>query len=271
MSYYRFENLNIAYTIHGMETQVLVVLNGIMMNQKSWQPFMENFTKTRKVITVDLIDQGDSDKLQSSYTIDYQVEAVMELLNYLNIEKFDLFGISYGAHVALNIASKYSNNINKLVLFNCLANTNKLLKDIGNSWIKAAQTYDFESFYYTTIPVIYSTSFYENNYEWITQRKEILKSVFNKEFLDSMIRLIRSSENHDVRKSLSDITCKTLVVGASNDILTPPLYTKKIAKLISNSIYFEIENCGHASMYEKPEEFLTLLLGFLNQSHVTIK
>ncbi len=270
MEFFKYNDLNIAYDIYGNCEDVLVLLNGIMMNQQSWTPFLENLCKTRKVIVLDMVDQGFSSKVDFEYSIDMQVDVIIGLIDHLNIKKFDLFGISYGAHVALNLACDYSSRVNKLLVFNCLPYTTELLRDIGNSWIKSAKSNDSEDFYYTTIPVIYSTSFYAKNYEWIKSRKSYLEEVFNKDFLQSMIRLIKSSESHDVRNKIKDIKCSTLVVGSKDDLLTPCRYTKMVASLIDKAIYFEMDNCGHASMYEKPNEFLTLIIGFLNRQEISI-
>lgn len=270
MMNFEYNGKNISYNVHGDSNEVLVLLNGIMMSQQSWNPFMDNFTKVRKIVTLDLYDQGLSDKMDNEYSIEDQADLVVALLEFLNISKFDLFGISYGGHVSLNIACKYPTKVDKLMLFNCLPNTNELLRDIGNSWISVAKTYDPEAFYYTTIPVIYSTNFYVKHFAWIDARRELLKPVFNKDFLDSMIRLIKSGESHDVRDKLGAIKANTLVVGASDDLLTAPKLTKSIADGIDNSKYIELSDCGHASMYERPNEFLSLILGFLTLEDISI-
>ncbi len=270
MKKFIYKDKKIVYDVNGEGDDILVMLNGIMMNHMSWTPFMDNLTKFRKVVTLDMFDQGFSDKMEEGYTIEDQAKLVIALLDELNIEKFDLFGISYGGHVSLNVATLVPNRVKKLTVFNCLTHTNKLLHDIGISWIEAAKTRDPELFYYITIPVIYSSNFYSKNYDWLSKRKEVLKPVFNDVFLESMIRLVNSSQEFDLRDQLHKVTAKTLVVGARNDLLTPAHNTAEIADLVSDSMYMEMLECGHASMYEKPSEFLTILIGFLTHEEVVV-
>ncbi len=266
-----YEGKKIAYKIDGEGLEKpLVLLNGIMMSMASWEPFMANLVVNRKIIRIDMMDQGLSEKMETNYTIYNQSKMVMALLDFLKIDRYDLFGISYGAHVALTIGTIDVNRVNKLAVFNCLPNTNNLLRDIGISWIEAAKHNDSELFFYNTIPVIYSTNFYVKNSSWLERRKPLLLKVFQKPFLQSMIRLINSGEDYDVREDLHKIKANTLVVGSTNDLLTPADLTKSITQYIDNSKYIEIPECGHASMYEKPNEFISILLGFLIHSDVSL-
>ncbi len=271
MNFFNYNGKNIAYKVDGDEgLKPLVLLNGIMMNMNSWEPFMPNFLKHRQIIRIDMLDQGSSEKMDCEYNLEDQAKAVISLLDYLNIKMYDIFGISYGAHTALTIATMDTTRVDKLLVYNCLPNTNKLLKDIGTSWIVAAQKNDPELFFLNTIPIIYSIKFYQEHSAWMDARKPLLLNVFNETYLQSMIRLVKSSESYDVREKLSNIKANTLVVGCSDDLLTPAKYTKTIADNITNSKYIELLDCGHASMYEKPNEFISTLCGFLLHDNVKI-
>lgn len=242
----------------------LLMLNGIMMSAASWKVLAKRLSVKRQVILVDFVDQGESYKAEGEqYNHQLQVNIVLDLIRKLNHKTYDLFGISYGGQVALQVALEVPERIRKLAVFNAAAYTTPWLRDIGRAWVKCAQQYDPESFYLVTIPYIYSNRFYTNEIQWMENRKQLLMQIFSKEFLDAMIRLIHSSEDYDVRERLSDIHCPTLIVGCDSDYLTPPNETKALSDGIEGSIYMELSECGHASMYEKPGEFLMLLDGFL--------
>ena len=261
-----FDDKKVYYEIYG-EGKPLFVLNGIMMSHLSWKPFLSEMTKHSKVILFDFLDQGASAKLPDEvYTHDIQVALLHKLIEHLEFKTVDLLGISYGAQIALQYAISYPDMVSKLLIFNAASYTTPWLRDIGRAWIGAAKTYDPMHFFHVTIPYIYSNTFYTNNIKWIEERKELLKLVFDRKFLDAMIRLIKSSEIFDVRDSLSKITANTLVVGSDCDYITPPDETKKLASGISEAKYFELQECGHASMYERANEFMTLVNGFITTS-----
>ena len=263
MPHINYQGKKIYYEVHG-EGAPLVILNGIMMSTVSWSLFLPELIKDNQVILLDFFDQGQSDKMEHSYKQDLQVEVVKAVVDELKIENINLLGISYGGEVALQFTLKYGDFVHKLLLFNTTAWTNPWLDDIGVGWKQVAKTNDGEAFYNVTIPIVYSPSFYTQHAKGMSARKEFLKDVFNSSFLAAMIRLIESAEGYDIRDQLSHIKAKTLIVGSDFDFITPAPDQHEIHKAIPHSTYFQIKNCGHASMYEKPLEFLNILKGYLS-------
>ena len=266
MPHIQYNEKNIYYEVHG-EGEPLVILNGIMMSTASWAMFLPELTKENQVILLDFFDQGASAKINPGYQHATQVEVVETVINHLKLEKINLFGISYGGQIAMHFAIKNKHLINKLLLFNTTSYTSPWLKEVGNSWKKAATLRDKELFYQITIPIIYAPEFYTKNVQWMEDRKDFLYSVFTNEFLDGMIRLIESAESHDIRTHLKELDgIKTLIVGSEYDFITPDKDQQYIHNEISSSEFVVIRGCGHASMYEKPVQFLTLVRGFIANS-----
>lgn len=265
MAILNFKGRNIYYDIQG-EGKPFIILNGIMMSTKSWEPFVETFKENNTLIRLDFIDQGQSDKLKSSvYTQDIQVQIVECLLKELKLNKVSVVGISYGGEVAIQFAIKHPNLVDRLVLFNTTPYTSPWLAEIGYKWNSIGKTRDGQTYYQATIPAIYSPSFYEQKLEWMKKREQILLPVFsNPEFLDQMERLTNSAEHYDVRNELHQITAPTLIIAADEDYLTPMSNQKVLHEMIKNSDLVILPGVGHASMYEKPLLFVTLVLGFIN-------
>ena len=270
MSIFKYKGYDINYVIDGNlndNKEIIIILNGIMMSTKSWEIFIEPFTKNNTLIRYDMVDQGESSKLDNDYTQEIQVDLLKELMDYLNIEKANLVGISYGASIALQFVVKYENHINKMVVANVVSKTSKWLKAIGDGWNAVALTRDGEAYYNISIPYIYSPQFYTKQIEWMENRKEILIPIFsNPEFLDAMIRLTKSAETHNVDEYLTKINTKTLIISSEEDYLTPLFEQKYLHSKIKNSRLVILPECGHASMYEKPEIFTSLILGFINNN-----
>ncbi|MFP4478240.1 MAG: alpha/beta fold hydrolase [Candidatus Izemoplasmatales bacterium] len=264
MSSIHFKGKKVFYQLEGDESKPkLLILNGIMMSTKSWQPFMESWLNHFQVLRVDFLDQGQSDKMDENYEQDIQIELLSNLLETLNIDKINVVGISYGGAVALAFAIKHQSKINRLILFNSNAYTNPLLKDIGRSWIKAGQTRDGSLYYKTTIPIIYSPSYYEKKLEWMKEREKVLTPIFSDpSFLDAMERLTLSAESFDVRDELHTLELETMIITADEDFLTPKKDQEYLAKHIKNSHWLTIPGVGHASMYENPLLFTSLITGF---------
>lgn len=265
MANFEFKGKNIYYDVQG-KGRAFIILNGIMMSTKSWEPFMESFTENNMCIRLDFLDQGQSDKLKSSdYTQDIQVQIIHALLKELNLDKVSIVGISYGGEVALEFAVKHPNLVDRLVLFNTTPYTSPWLAEIGYKWNSIGKTRNGKTYYQATIPAIYSPSFYESRLAWMKKREEILLPIFsNPEFLDAMERLTNSAEHFDVREKLDQITAPTLIIAADEDYLTPINNQKYLNQHIKGSNLIILPGVGHASMYEKPLVFVSLVLGFIN-------
>ncbi len=265
---FNYLNQKVYYEIDGdlqSNRKVIVIINGIMMNVRSWDSFKEAFSKENVLIRFDMFDQGLSSKLNENYRQEIQVDLLKNLLVHLNIDQVNLVGISYGASIALQFSVKYPDLIEKMVIANGVAKTSDWLKDIGHGWNKVGKTRDGEMYYHITIPYIYSPEFYQKNIKWMNNRKKILLNIFsNSEFLDAMERLVISADTHDVLHELESVQTETLIISSEEDYLTPVFEQKILNEKLSNSHLVIIPNCGHASMYEKPELFTSLSLGFIN-------
>ena len=67
------------------------------------------------------------------------------------------------------------------------------------------------------------------------------------------------------------ITAQTLVISSEHDYVTPLYQQKEIVAAIPNAAHAMILDGGHAVMYEKPAEFISLVLGFVNNdTNVTL-
>jgi len=263
MSTFSFQGKQIFYRAAG-EGKPLLLLNGIMMSTLSWQPFETCFTRENRLILLDLLDQGQSDKYECEYDQSVQVEVVRALLDHLGVEKVSIMGTSYGGEVALQFAVKYLDRVEKLVLANTVARTNAWLREIGEAWNLAVG--DPVAYYSTTIPVIYSPHFYDRRAEWMQARKELLtRTAFaSKPFLDSMIRLTNSANSHDVTAHLADISVPALIIACEMDHITPIEEQRALARTMPNAQLVILPDTGHAAFYERPELFSSILLGFVN-------
>lgn len=259
----------IYYEIHGNSGEPIILLNGIMMSTASWKPFIEAFSRNNTLILVDFLDQGQSHRMTESYDQSIQVEALNALIEKLRAElwyeKYAIMGISYGGEVAIQYALAYPERVRRLILANTCGRTSSWLRKIGDGWNEAAKTGNGYAYYLTTIPVIYSTKFFEDRAAWMDGREAYLTQYFSrKDVLEALIRLTNSARDYNAVERLQEITCPTLIISGSEDCLVPPTEQQLLHEKIKGSVYLTVNGSGHASMYEAPEAFAALVLGFAN-------
>ncbi len=261
-------NVEIYYELTGESGEVLTILNGIMMSSNSWTEIKKAYVQAGyRVLTVDFRDQGKSGSSPVSYEIQQHAEDLKILLDSLHINKTNILGISYGGQVGMIFAIKYKELVERLILANTSSRLSNFLKGIGAAWDEAAKLGDGEKFFRIAMPLIYSDVFYETHYQWLKEREKSFKDILTKEWFERYLRLSSSHGNYNIEKEIYNIEAPTLVIGGDRDMVTPYEETYKIYKNINNAAFVMIPECGHASCYEKPQEFNIQVLGFLGTHH----
>jgi len=76
-----------------------------------------HLSKHHKVICIDYLGIGDSDKPRSGfkYTIEEQADLIAKMIEALQISKVSIMGVSYGGAIALNLSARYPEKVGKIV------------------------------------------------------------------------------------------------------------------------------------------------------------
>ena len=77
------------------------------------------------------------------------------------------------------------------------------------------------------------------------------------------VMLARSAIKHNMLNDLPTIQCPTCIIWGKQDNVTPPEVAVDMHKFIPNSDLFWIDECGHAAMMEKPDDFNEILYHWL--------
>lgn len=257
--------VEINYALDGSGEETIVFLNGIMMNIFSWNDFVPVLTEQNdyQFLRVDFRDMGFSSPYKEDYDVSIHVDDLKGLFDALGLEKVHLLGVSYGAMVAMMFALKYPEYLSTLILPNAVARVTKFLQAASDIWEYSAATNSGEVFFKLSMPFIYSDDFYNRNWEWLKEREKIFDQILTKEYFEALHRLSRSSKNFDILDQIHVIKVPTLLIAGTRDIITPVYEMKKIQERIAGSKMVIIEDAGHASFYEKQDEFTTAVLGFV--------
>ena len=98
---------------------VIVIAHASFMNLRSWDAVAEILTKKYRVIRLDFLTAGlTGPEPNDRYSFDRNVELLNELTQKLGVKKFALVGTSSGGIVAFNYASRFPEQISRLILIN---------------------------------------------------------------------------------------------------------------------------------------------------------
>jgi 3-oxoadipate enol-lactonase len=79
----------------------------------------------------------------------------------------------------------------------------------------------------------------------------------------AVLRLCEAFFEVDFTERLSEIQAPTCIMVGDQDLLKGPRYARLLKRHIAHAEYHELVGAGHASCWERPQEFNSILLGFL--------
>lgn len=97
-----------------MKRQKLLVLHGALGSEKQLEPLKKVLEESFEVHTLNFRGHGGRDFGQGAFSINGFTEDVLEYLKAHNLDQVSIFGYSMGGYVALNLAKKEPNRINKI-------------------------------------------------------------------------------------------------------------------------------------------------------------
>lgn len=95
---------------------ILVFLHGSWSDSSQWLPVIEHLSQDYHCFALDLLGFGDSERPNIHYSIQLEVECLLEYLEALHIPQVYLIGHSLGGWIAASYALKYSEQVSGLVL-----------------------------------------------------------------------------------------------------------------------------------------------------------
>jgi 3-oxoadipate enol-lactonase len=254
-------NVELYYELHGQaEKPVLVLNNGIIMNAaSSWVFQTETFARHYRLLQYDCRGQGQSNHPSTAYSMELHADDLDSLLTALGIECAHIAGISYGGEVAQAFVLKYPERVSSLILADTVSEVRPALSIIVQSWLDAARRGDVEAFFNATVPWNFSAQF-------IATHSELLKDARKRyESLDypSIVRLCECFLEVDFTGRLKEIQAPACIIVGASDLLKGPDYAAIIKQHLPQAELHILPGAGHASCWECPHEFNSVVLGFL--------
>jgi len=261
MSKIQANGVEFYYELHGREDAPLLVLNnGIIMNAlTSWIYQTEALSQHYRVLQYDCRGQGQSDHPAERYTMELHAEDLCALLSVLGYDKAHLAGISYGGEVVQAFALKYPERTSSLILADTVSEVLPELRIIVSSWLDAARSADSQAFFNALVPWNFSPAFIASNPQLLADARARYA------LLDyaAIVRLCECFLNVNFTARLGEIKCPACIIAGSVDLLKGPAYAAVLKNGISHAEVHILHGAGHASCWERPEEFNTVVLGFL--------
>jgi pimeloyl-ACP methyl ester carboxylesterase len=235
---------------------VVVLLHGLADDVGVWESVMPALAAKHRVIALDQIGFGRSDKPLLGYRAGTFVDFLDGFLNELKIDRASLVGNSLGGWIAANFALAHPERIDRLVLCDA-AGYAALGKNMNARTLSALRLARRDDIRYLGPLTFHDKRFYEDVDLAFKQRVTAGDGYTINQLLDSMIR------GEDVLDGrLGAIHKPTLIVWGREDKVIPLNFAERFHKEITGSRLEVIDNCGHMPHVECADKFNRALLKF---------
>lgn len=224
--YANVNGVRLYYETYG-SGEPLVLLHGFTMSHTMWEPFVEDFSKTYKVILVDLRGHGESTNPSNEFTHRESARDIYGLLDLLHIEKFKAMGYSSGGMTLTHMATMDTSRIQAMVL-------------IGST-----------AFFPESCREIQRSVSYENTGEGRMSNLKKQHPGGEKQIRSLLTQFNNMADTYDdmnfTSPYLSTIKSPTLIIHGDRDAFFPVDIPVNSYKSIPNSYLWIVPNFGHST------------------------
>lgn len=212
-------DIKISYYEKGIG-ETVILLHGNGMESRYLSKMFEKLAEKFNVIAIDIRAQGFSTAGEKSFSVELFADDILEFCEKKNIKKASFVGYSDGANIALWIAKKRKEIINKLVLIS------------GN--YKEEGLYSWFIIFLEVYKIVLGIA-----------SKGINKLKKRYELVDVMLGDIGITE-----EDLKNMEMKTLILCAGIEVVHID-HTKRLHKYIKNSTLHVIKRCSHVDICKR--------------------
>ena len=240
----------------------LILLHGTGGEGARWMPNILGLASDFRVIALDQIGFGQSDKPLTAYHSGVFAGFLAGFMKAVGVPKATIVGQSMGAGVALDLAVHYPQLVDRLVLVN------------GGGYRSASDPPPPPPNWHDR--QLMNAGTLEESREFLSRFYYDQSFVTEKLVEDNLILRLRSAYTIESMQTASArglggvtegevraIKVPTLLVWGMNDTLSPLANADKLHAAIKNSRKVLIDKAGHYPFLEHPEKFNEIVLEFL--------
>lgn len=227
---------------------------------------LDELAESFDVVAPEFPGFGESEGIEQIEDMDDAVFHLLDLFERLELDRPVVAGLSLGAWMAAELATRYPEKVGRLVLINPvgLYIEGAEIKDIfGRSPGEMAE----DSFADQSHPMAQMMHML-GDYRGDPARLSDLPFDLVRPMVGTMAATAKLGwdpylHNPKLRKRLHRITAPTLVVRASQDTLVPPAHAEAYSSEIPGARLAEIDDAAHLCTIERPAEVAALLRDFV--------
>ncbi len=240
----------------------VVFLHGFCESKEIWSELAEGLKDNYRIIALDLPGFGDNGYNEhDTSSIENMAKAVHDSLVLLKVDTCVLIGHSLGGYVALALAKLYPKLVQGLGLFHSTAFADsEEKKEARNKTARYLLEYGVKSFIEPFVPAL----FYSRRRKELASSIEQVIQIGLKTPQETIVAVTYAMRDRESQiELLKQLEVPVLFIIGKEDTAVTLDKSLEQCHLPKQSLCLFLEETGHQGMFERPQESLAAIKGFL--------
>lgn len=256
-----FNGITVSYDDFGNSDIPIIFIHGFPFNKSMWTNQIEFLKNTHRVIAYDIRGYGKSTAGKDEQSIALFADDLIHFMDALQIDKAIVCGFSMGGYTVLNAVSRYASRFEALILCDtqCIADSSEA-KEKRNKIIVQVKEGKINEFTENFLASVFCPESMKSKPVPVEKAKKIILYTSPLTIAGGLTALSNRSETCS---TVNKISIPALILCGKEDTVTPVGQSVFLQSHIQNSELHIIENAGHMSNLEQPEQFNRHLGNFI--------
>lgn len=251
------------YEEHG-EGEPLLCVHGLTVDTLGWALQLAAFSARHRTVIFDNRDTGQSSPGEPGYSVADMAADALALADHLELETFNLLGISMGGAIAQEMALAAPERVRTLTLVVTFPRGGAWAHSLSRVWSARVREMPRERHIDELLLLNLSEEFFENEAAVQFARDLSLQNPHPQD-PEGFARQLEASSHHDASDRLPSLEMPVHVIGGERDILVPVWKSEELAELIPGAKLTVLERAPHGLSMERAEEFNGIALDFVTE------
>lgn len=258
--------MKIAFEEHG-EGKPVILLHAFPLNRQMWTSQIEALkAENCRLILPDLRGFGESHSFSDINTMEDLAQDIAELTDLLKIKRAIIGGLSMGGFVTFSLLKAFPEKFAAVILCDTHAGADSDEKrEFRFDLIEKVEKQGADALIEETLPNLISENTKENKKDLVKKIEQMFRAA-NPQAAIAALRGM--AERKDYGDLLNKITLPTCLIFGNEDDAAILAAAEKFASAAPNRSFTGIQNAGHYSNLEQPEEFNRALVEFIKTVEV---
>jgi pimeloyl-ACP methyl ester carboxylesterase len=244
----------------------VVLVHGFASSLDAWGAIVPELSKRHRVLALDMMGFGFSERPDTSYSPRAQAELVMKLAEKRGIERPTLVGHSFGASVVLALALAHPDRVARIALYDAFVYEDQIPTFFHWSRGDGVGEALFTLYYRERADERMRLAFYDPSFVTEALVESVEDQLDRPGTVAAALATVRAMRYAGVEHEYRKVQAPTLLLWGREDTVTPLAYGERLAAELPQAKLVVYPRCGHFPMLEARARSTADLIAFVDEA-----